>query len=60
MTEQKKEKIYNDWKNGNGDDREAYRKMTKVEMLDFIEYCEWVSLEDRPLIINRMRIVLDR
>jgi hypothetical protein len=58
MIEAKKEKIYNDWKNGNGDDREAYKKMSKIDMLDFIEYCS--QFEERSFIINRMRIVLDR
>lgn len=56
MTEDKKRKIYEDWKNGNGDDRKAYQNMTKLEMLEFIEYC--AVFEGRPLIINRMFIAL--
>ena len=52
------DKIYDDWKNGNGDDGQAYKKMTKLEMLEFIEFC--ASLESRHLIINRMRLVLEQ
>jgi hypothetical protein len=57
-TRSKFEKIFDDWKNGNGDDKNAIKNMSKLEMLDFIEYC--ASLESRHLIINRMRAILEQ
>ena len=57
MTENKKEQIYNNYINGNTTDlKAAIGKMTKCDMLDFIEYC--ARYESRHLIINKMRLLL--
>lgn len=57
MKYEKMEKIYNNWINGNGDDRQAYKNMSKLELLDFIEYCSGQGTP-RFRIINRMRSIL--
>jgi len=57
MQESKKFEIYTNYKNGNRADKKAYQAMTKLEMLDFIEFC--ARYESRHLIINHMRSVLE-
>lgn len=57
MKESKKFDIYINYKNGNGADKKAIKAMSKLELLDFIEFC--ARYESRHLIINRMRSVLE-
>jgi hypothetical protein len=59
MTNNKLEQVYSDYINGNTTDlKAAIGKMTKRDMLDFIEYC--AGFESRHLIINKMRLLLTK
>jgi len=56
MKEEKKQKIYDDYVNG--DDKKAFFNFSKLEMLEFIEF--FARYESRHIIINRMRLILER